>query len=254
MASVMESVSNDGQSPDGQVPAQQTLTELDDAAWSCLQQLARALRVDEADREATLTAIARSATSTIDAADAAGINLMNGTKFIPQAVHGEAPPVLDRVQQRTGQGPCIEASRGRCVVEITEMYTDERWPEFTSHAVDLGVRSMLCLPLWIDDRLLGSLSLYAPCPDAFDDTARQLAELFATHAALAIGDAQRTERLRRAASNRDTIGQAKGILMERHTMTAEEAYELLVDASQRTNRKVIDLAHELATTGRVVIP
>jgi GAF domain-containing protein len=113
---------------------------------------------------------------------------------------------------------------------------------------------MLCLPLWIDDRSLGSLSLYAPCPAAFDDTARRLAELFATHAALAIGDAQRTERLRRAASNRDTIGQAKGILMERHNMTAEEAYELLVDASQRTNRKVIDLAHELATTGRVVIP
>lgn len=37
-------------------------------------------------------------------------------------------------------------------------------------------------------------------------------------------------------------------------MTAEEAYALLVDASQRTNRKVVDLAQELAGTGRVVIP
>ena len=250
----MESLSNDGPRPERQVPAQQTLTELDDAAWSCLQLLARALRINEADREATLTAIARTATTTIEAAEAAGINLMNGNQFVPQAVHGEAPPLLDQVQQRTGEGPCIDASRNQRVVEITDMHTDSRWPEFTHRAADLGVRAMLCLPLWIEERSLGSLSLYASHRAAFDDTARRLAELFATHAALALGDAQRTERLRRAASNRDTIGQAKGILMERHGMTADEAHELLVDASQRTNRKVIDLAHELASTGRVIIP
>lgn len=255
MASVIEPESVDGQGPDGSVSAsQQTLTGLDGAAWSCLQQLARALRVDEADRDATLYAIASSATTTINAAEAAGINLFTGNKFVPQAVHGEAPPVLDRVQQRTGGGPCIDASRDQCIVEIIEMAADARWPEFTCCATELGVSSMLCLPLWIDDRTLGSLSLYARRPAAFDDTARNLAELFATHAALALGDAQRTERLRRAMSNRDVIGQAKGILMERHGMNSEEAYELLVEASQRTNRKVADLAHELATTGRVVIP
>lgn len=255
MAKVFEPLSNDGQSPDGLVSAsQQTLTDLDDAAWSCLDQLARALRVDEADRDATLEAIAQSATTTVSAAEAAGINLMHGNTFLPQAVHGEAPPVLDSVQQRTGSGPCIDASRDQCVIEITAMNTESRWPEFAARAVDLGVASMLCLPLWIDDRSLGSLSLYAHRAAAFDNTARKLAQLFATHAALALGDAQRTERLRRAMSNRDVIGQAKGMLMERHGMTAEEAYELLVDASQRTNRKVVDLAHELATTGRVVIP
>lgn len=201
-----------------------------------------------------MNAIARTATSTISTADAAGINLVSGKKFIPQAVHGEAPPVLDSLQQRSGSGPCIEASRDQRTIEIADMHAESRWPEFTGLAADLDVLSMLCLPLWIDDRTLGSLSLYARQTAAFDDTARRLAELFATHAALAIGDAQRTERLRRAMDNRDVIGQAKGILMERHSMTAEEAHVLLVDASQRTNRKVIDLANELTSTGGVVIP
>ncbi|BBY40203.1 hypothetical protein MMAN_43370 [Mycobacterium mantenii] len=106
----------------------------------------------------------------------------------------------------------------------------------------------------VDDRTLGSLSLYASDPGALDDTARNLAQLVATHAALAIGDAERTTRLRQAMTNRDVIGQAKGILIERHRITADEAHDLLVRASKQINRKVVDLAQDLAATGQVVIP
>ena len=255
MASVIEPASRDGAMQDGQLSAAPVeLTDLSDEAWSCLQLIARSLRVDEADRESTLLAIVESATATITAAQAAGINLLDKNKFVPQAVHGDAPPVLDRVQQRTGRGPCIDASREQCTVEVIDMRAENRWPQFTHCAVELGVLSMLCLPLWIDDRTLGSLSLYARCPAAFDDTARKLAQLFTTHAALAIGEAQRTARLRQAMTNRDVIGQAKGILMERHQISADDAHDLLVRGSKHTNRKVVDLAHELVTTGRVLIP
>lgn len=252
MASVVQPAPRDGDVPDEQRSAPlDDLADLSDSAWGCLEQLARALRVDEADLEATLSAIANSATTTVAAAEAAGINLWEKGRFLPQAVCGEAPPILDGLQQRTGSGPCIDASRDQVTIAISEMDSDDRWPQFARRAVDLGVMSMLCLPLWIDDRTLGSLSLYAPRPMAFDDGARRLAALFATHAALAVGDAQRTRRLRRAMTNRDVIGQAKGILMERHRMTADQAYELLFQASSRTNRKVIELAHEVAMTGQL---
>jgi len=48
---------------------------------------------------------------------------------------------------------------------------------------------------------------------------------------------------------RDIIGQAKGILMERYRITADEAFDRLRTASQHKNRKVRDLAEELANTG-----
>jgi AmiR/NasT family two-component response regulator len=48
---------------------------------------------------------------------------------------------------------------------------------------------------------------------------------------------------------RDIIGQAKGILMERYRITADEAFDRLRTASQHKNRKVRDLAEELASTG-----
>ncbi len=48
--------------------------------------------------------------------------------------------------------------------------------------------------------------------------------------------------------SRDDIGQAKGILMERYKMDADQAFAVLVRASQNTNRKLSDIAQELANT------
>jgi len=50
-------------------------------------------------------------------------------------------------------------------------------------------------------------------------------------------------------ASRAVIEQAKGILMERCTITAEQAFTLLTHASQRNNVKLRDVAEELVTTG-----
>ena len=56
--------------------------------------------------------------------------------------------------------------------------------------------------------------------------------------------------LKQALVTRDVIGQAKGILMERYRITADEAFDRLRVASQHLNRKVHDLAVDLAGTGQ----
>jgi len=48
---------------------------------------------------------------------------------------------------------------------------------------------------------------------------------------------------------RDMLGQAKGILMERYRLTADQAFQVLARASQQTNRKIGDIAGELCETG-----
>ena len=55
--------------------------------------------------------------------------------------------------------------------------------------------------------------------------------------------------LKLALASRDTIGQAKGILMERYRLSADEAFERLRAASQSANRKLVDLARQLTETG-----
>lgn len=52
---------------------------------------------------------------------------------------------------------------------------------------------------------------------------------------------------------RDVIGQAKGILMERRRLTADQAFDVLRRTSQRMNRKLVEVADELVSTGAVTI-
>ena len=59
----------------------------------------------------------------------------------------------------------------------------------------------------------------------------------------------KVEGLEEALLSRDVIGQAKGILMERLHLTSDLAFEELRAASQSYNRKVRDIAAELAETG-----
>jgi GAF domain-containing protein len=230
------------------------LAALGEPEIDALTVLSRALHVKEADLPATLQAVLTSATSVIRSARDAGLNLFSRGRFEPQATLGVAPPRLDQLQQRTGIGPCIEAARDQLTVEIDDMASDNRWPEFAFAAASLGVCAMLCVPLWVNDEVLGSLSLYANMPGAFDPSAKRLAGLFATHAALALAEARRADQLRRAMLNRDVIGQAKGVLMERHRITSDEAYALLKEASHRLNWKLLDVAESLAATGVLAQP
>lgn len=50
--------------------------------------------------------------------------------------------------------------------------------------------------------------------------------------------------LRRAMASRAVIEQAKGMLVERHRCTPDEAFEVLVAKSQRTDRKLREIAAE----------
>ncbi|WP_350004412.1 ANTAR domain-containing protein [Pseudarthrobacter sp. WHRI 8279] len=54
-----------------------------------------------------------------------------------------------------------------------------------------------------------------------------------------------TEAVAASARNRAVIEQAKGVLMGRTGITADEAYELMSQQSQDTNRKVYAIAHEI---------
>jgi GAF domain-containing protein len=220
-------------------------------SWSVLERLGRILHVREAALQPTLDAIAQAAVNTITAAHYAGVNLLDRGRFVPQAVAGQPPLVLDVLQQETGMGPCIEASRDQVTVRIDDLAADSRWPRYAELGISLGVLSMLCVPMWVDEQQLGSVSLYATATSGFTASDEFLAQLFATQAALVLADASRTEQLRQAMATRDSIGQAKGILMERHHITADQAFTVLSECSQHTNRKLAEVARHLAETGQL---
>jgi GAF domain-containing protein len=230
---------------------QEHLMEVTGRSAESLEILARALHVKNAELQPTLDAIASTAVSMLSPARYAGLTILSHGELIPRACTGEPPRLLDRLQQELGDGPCINAAKHQSIFRIEDTRRDERWPKFSAEAARLNVRSMLCVPLWVDERGLGALSLYADQAAAFTDLHERVTTLLATFAALALAEAQRAHQMHDALSSRDVIGQAKGILMERHGVTADAAFGVLSRVSQAENMKLAEIARHLVGTGKL---
>jgi GAF domain-containing protein len=162
----------------------------------------------------------------------------------------------DELQYERGYGPCVDAGRAGQIFLIDDMRNEQRWPDYAQHAAAHGVLSSLSVPLPFQGATIGALDTYAGRPQVFDDEDLLLAEEIAAWVAIAIGNAEAAARtsedlaqLRTAMMSRACIEQAKGILMERHKSTEDEAFTILTRASQRTNTKLRDIAAELVRTG-----
>jgi hypothetical protein len=64
----------------------------------------------------------------------------------------------------------------------------------------------------------------------------------------------KVDNLHRALNSNREIGAAMGILMARHTLTSDQAFDLLRRASQRAHRKIVAIAAEVIETGVLELP
>lgn len=133
-----------------------------------------------------------------------------------------------------------------------DLEQEDRWPEFTRRALDLGIPSVVAYRLFGgrdgDDQRFGALNMFGEGTD-LDEADVELGGVFAAHCSAVLAGAIEEVGLQTALQTRDVIGQAKGILMERHRLTPEQAYAMLRRASMNRNVKVRDLAQTVAETG-----
>jgi GAF domain-containing protein len=164
---------------------------------------------------------------------------------------------LDESQYGRGYGPCLHAAATGETVEIADARTETRWPDYMARAVERGSLSSLSVPLPGSD-LRAALNIYAREAWAFDDDARAAADRFAPYAAVSIvnmhsyqGARDLADNLQAAMQSRSVIEQAKGILIERHKLTPDQAFQALAQASMHSNRKLRDVAEHLVLTGEL---
>jgi len=219
--------------------------------WSTVEQLVRRFRASGDDSGELLARICREAVRLVPAAHDVGVIITDAqhNNLATVCATGPAPQQLDELQMKLGTGPCLTAARKQIVVRMHDVAADTRWTEFRLAAVSCDVASMLCVPLHVDDQVLGTLSLYGEKADIFREGAEPVARMLAALAAVALAESHQRERMERALANRDLIGQAKGILMHRHGIRGDEAFEMLRTHSQRTNTKLITVAERVVEAG-----
>lgn len=162
-------------------------------------------------------------------------------------------PRVDQVQYDHDTGPCLDAMRDGVRYQIDDTEVEQRWRPFCEAALAEGIRSTLSLPLSVgsSEDALGALNLYSEERAGFSD-AVDAAASFAYQAAIVLANARAfwgahelSTNLQLAIESRATIEQAKGILIAQSGLDPDQAFEVLVRASQRTNRKLRDVATEL---------
>jgi AmiR/NasT family two-component response regulator len=92
-----------------------------------------------------------------------------------------------------------------------------------------------------------ALNLYADQPYAFGTEGELIGLAFASGAEAVLELGRREKRYRKALTNRDLIGQAKGILMERFTIDPVTAFSLLAQLSKERRQPVSAVAKGLVS-------
>ena len=200
----------------------------------------------------TLDAIAQAARQAVPGFDQAGVSVKRRDGRIETiAATDQLVWELDDAQYTAEQGPCVDAIRGCEVVTLDHPRSDDRWPDYLPVALERGVRAQLGVCLQVDGESLGGLNLYSFSARGVDRDAVHIAQLFATHAALALGWVRHDEQLNEALATRKVIGQAIGIIMERYRIDEDRAFHFLIRASSTSNIKLRDVAQELVDGANV---
>jgi GAF domain-containing protein len=202
---------------------------------------------------ATLDHAVAIAREIIAGCDHAGVTLLHARKPVETAAATSEIAVRgDQLQYELGEGPCLDSVRNHVVTLSNDLLTESRWPRWAPMASTvLGIRSMLCFQLFTTQSSYGALNLYSDRPDAFDADDQAVGMALAAHVAVALASTRAIESRDLAIARRTIIGQAEGILMERFSLDADQAFSVLRRVSQDSQRKLYEVAADLVRTGRL---
>ncbi|GAA2137629.1 GAF and ANTAR domain-containing protein [Nocardioides koreensis] len=142
---------------------------------------------------------------------------------------------LEQIESGQQEGPCVEAFRLGEVLAIPDLeeYAD-RWPAYCAAARERGLGATVGIPLRLGDQSVGAVELYAAGPRKWPaedlEAAVVLADMvtaYLINVSKIRQQEQLTEQLQSALESRTVIEQAKGMIAARHSVTVDDAFELI---------------------------
>jgi GAF domain-containing protein len=156
---------------------------------------------------------------------------------------------LVELQNSIGDGPCLTALRTETMVHVPDLEADLRWPRYNRAARQLGIGSILAVPMHLDAAAQAVVNLYSPNTDGFPhhglDASVGLTGIAAKALDLALNIAQLRDArddLAAALKSRTVIDTAIGAIMAQNRCSRDAAFQILVKASSYRNIKLKEVA------------
>lgn len=191
-------------------------------------------------------------TTAVTDSDGAGIMLAGDGGLGFASASDDRIVQLEILQDRIETGACHEAFSTNQLVIVDDLAVTDRWPPYRRRALEFGFRSVIGVPLNACGQTIGVLDIYRHAPGPWSPSHIEAAEILAgmgagyvLHATEIRAQHDLADQLQSALVSRDTIGQAKGILMARHNVDADRAFSMLRELSERENLQLRDVANQV---------
>lgn len=147
---------------------------------------------------------------------------------------------------------------GQAILKRTSLQwkdvTKEKGFQYLPMAKRLGLKSLLTVPMLAADRPLGVINFYTTQVREFSPTEIRFLEAMANQATLAFEKhnwEDQAKKMEKALQERKLIEKAKGILMEKKSLSEKEAFELLRKASMDSRKSMEELAQAIVLTENI---
>ncbi|MFX1756347.1 GAF domain-containing protein [Rhodococcus sp. As11] len=225
-------------------------------AWAAVFARMAGVLLSEQTVTTVLELITSLAKDTLPGTDGSGITLVDETSNrSTSAATGRMVEHLDALQYELGEGPCLTAIRDVVAVRVDDLEVEERWPDWSRRAVELGMSSSLSVPLQYAGEMMGALKVYSTRPRVYTSDSEDILGRFADQAAILLANMHTltaaealNERLLRALRDRDLIATAKGIVMLRENLEADRAAQRLLESSVQRRIPVREVAAEIVAS------
>jgi GAF domain-containing protein len=204
------------------------------------------------DLDELLVRLTGHATAVLDAAGA-GIMLESRDGSLDFAA-ASCPAVteIERHQDHVRSGACHEAYVTNTTITVDDIETADRWPTYRTKALELGLSSVIGVPLNAHGQTIGVLNVYRADPGPWSSEDVEACEILAAmgagyilHANQLRASQELAEQLQEALDSRAIIERAKGLLMATEQVDAETAFKGLRQASMDANCKLRDIARDI---------
>lgn len=195
------------------------------------------------------------ATTLLEAGGAAVWRVDGGGRFMLVAASDDHAARLGRCQGGGPDGPTARAGRSRQVVVVDDLACAE-WPQLRCVARELGVSSMVAMPISVGGKVIGALAIHRTTRGTWSGRDLCVARVVTEMAGVLMSvssDLDRAaatiEQQRSTLETRAVIEQAKGMISRDHHVSVDVAFEMLRRHSRNTNTPVRVLARAVTDMG-----
>lgn len=164
----------------------------------------------------------------------------------------EESQLVEVLQLRAGEGPCVECYGTGQAVAVQEIRSLDHWLDFKAAALSQGFRSVHAVPMRIHGRTIGAMGLFGAHPGSLTAEDFAIGQALADVATISLMQ-ERTireavlvnEQLQRALNSRVLIEQAKGVIAHTAGVDMKEAFKLLRDHARASSRSLQETASRI---------